>query len=85
MMERRYKNDNKVYIKVAATFSPDGLLRPIAFWWEDSRRYIIDRIIDICRAASRKAGGTGIRFTCIVHGKEVCLFFEEDRWFIERS
>ncbi len=85
MMERRYENDYKVYVKVAATFSPDGQLQPIAFWWEDNRRYIIDRITDVCRAASLKAGGTGIRYTCVVRGRETNLFFEEDRWFIERK
>lgn len=84
MMERRYENDYKVYVKVAATFSPAGQLRPIAFWWEDNRRYIIDDITDICRAASLKAGGTGIRYTCMVRGRKIYLFFEEDRWFIER-
>ena len=85
MIERRYENDKKVYVKVAAIFSPDGKLQPIAFWWEDQRRYSIDHIIDVCRAASLKAGGTGIRYTCMVHGKETNLFFEEDRWFIERK
>lgn len=84
MIERRYQNDKKVYVKVAATFSPDGKLQPIAFWWEDRRRYTIDGVMDVCRAASLKAGGTGIRYTCMVHNKEMYLFFEKDRWFIER-
>lgn len=78
-------NDKKVYVKVAALFSSDGKLQPVAFWWEDSKRYNIDRIIDVCRAASLKAGGAGIRYTCMVHGHEINLFFEEDRWFIERK
>lgn len=85
MIERRYENDKKVYVKVAATFSPDGKLQPVAFWWEDNKRYNVDRIIDVCRAASLKAGGAGIRYTCLVLGREVNLFFEEDRWFFERK
>jgi hypothetical protein len=84
VIERRYENDKKVYVKVAATFSPDGKLQPVAFWWEDQRRYTIDRIVGVCRVASLKAGGTGVRYTCMVHGHETNLFFEEDRWFIER-
>lgn len=84
MMERRYENDYKVYVKVAATFSPDGQIQPIAFWWEDNRKYIIDRVTDVCRAASLKAGGIGTRYSCTVQGRETYLFFEEDRWFIER-
>lgn len=84
MIERRYENDKKVYVKVAALFHPNGKLQPVAFWWEDERRYSIDRITDVCCAASLKAGGVGIRYTCMVMGREVFLFFEEDRWFIER-
>lgn len=84
MIERRYENDNKVYVKVAAVFYPNGRLEPIAFWWENARRYSIDRILDVCRAASLKAGGTGMRYTCMVRGHQTYLFFEEDRWFMER-
>jgi hypothetical protein len=45
MIERRYENENKVYVKVAAIFSPTGQLQPIAFWWEDDHRYSIDKVI----------------------------------------
>ena len=85
MKETRYQNDNKVYIKVEAQFSPDGRLIPVAFWWENGRRYCIDRVTDVCRAASLKAGGTGMRYNCTVLGRQVYLFFEEDRWFMERK
>ncbi len=85
MKERRYENENKVYVKVAAVFYPDGRLEPIAFWWENARRYRIDRVLDVCRAASLKAGGTGIRYTCMVHGHQTYLFYEKDRWFMERK
>lgn len=80
----RYCNPNKVYIDVTVDFSREGVLRPRAFVWEDGRRFEIDKVIDIRRAASLKAGGTGIRYTCKVYNKEVYLFFEEDRWFMER-
>lgn len=84
MREQRYENEHKVYIRVEAVFHPDGRLLPVALWWENGRRYTIDRVIDICRAASLKAGGSGIRYTCMVHGRKTCLFYEEDRWFMER-
>lgn len=84
MIERRYENENKVYVKVEVLFYPDGRLEPVAFWWENARRYSIDRVLDVCRAASLKAGGVGIRYTCVVRGHQTFLFFEEDRWFMER-
>ena len=85
MEERHYKNPNKVYISVRAVFYPDGGFKPTSLIWEDGREYEIDRVTDIRRAASLKAGGMGIRYTCRVAGKEVYLFLEEDRWFMERK
>ena len=36
------------------------------------------------KAASLKAGGAGIRYTCIVDGKESHLFYEDNNmWFME--
>jgi hypothetical protein len=32
---------------------------------------------------SLKAGGAGMRFTCIIKNKTVYLFYEEPRWFME--
>lgn len=61
MREKRHENEHKVYIKVEAVFHPDGRLLPVALWWENGRRYTIDHVTDICRAASLKAGGSGIR------------------------
>lgn len=36
------------------------------------------------RCASRKAGGVGMRYTVIVNGKESHLYYEFDKWFMER-
>ncbi|MBS3885475.1 MAG: hypothetical protein KGZ41_01265 [Dethiobacter sp.] len=84
MREEKYQNHNKVYVKVEALFHPDGRLTPVALWWENGCRYTIDRVVDICRAASLKAGGIGMRYTCTVQGRQIYLFYEEDRWFMER-
>ena len=74
----------KVYVQVTAVFYPDGRLLPVSFIWEDGQTYAIDRVLGVIRAASLKAGGTGMRYTCMVRGRETCLFLEEDRWFMER-
>lgn len=74
----------KVYVNVTAEFDTEGKIKPKEFTWEDGNKYEIDRILDICRAASLKAGGQGIRYTCRVLGKQTYLFLEnENRWFIE--
>ena len=61
---------NKVYVDVVAEFRKDGQLVPIFFTWEDGRKYSIDRILKIERCASRKAGGVGMMYTCMIQGQE---------------
>lgn len=74
----------KVYVKVLALFDLDGKIMPVSFTWDDGKQYEIDRVHDVQRAASLKAGGQGIRYTCMVRGKEVYLFREFDnKWFME--
>lgn len=84
MNERGYDNPNKIYVSVKAVFYPDGGCQPTSLIWEDGREYEIKKVTDIRRAASLKAGGTGTRYTCKVGNREVYLFLEEDRWFMER-
>ena len=45
---------------------------------EDGRKYEIKRVKDKCRAASTRAGGVGERYTCVVDGKEIFLFYEDN-------
>ncbi|MCX7614396.1 MAG: hypothetical protein N2Z65_01410 [Clostridiales bacterium] len=80
-----YVNPYKVYVSVTAEYSPEGTILPFSFVWENGHRYFIDKILDVRPAASLKAGGAGLRYTCIVQGKQTYLFFEDDRWFMERK
>ena len=41
--------------------------------------------MDVRRAASLKAGGTGLRYRCLIGGRERNLFYEDPRWFVERQ
>lgn len=74
----------KVYVAVEADFLPDGRILPKSVTWEDGKKYAIDRIQDIRRAASLKAGGAGIRYTVRIGRATTCLYLEENRWFVER-
>ena len=74
----------KVYVDVIARYRKTGKIIPLIVYWEDDRAYRIDEIIDATRAASLKAGGTGIRYTVRIGGTVTFLFLEEDKWFVER-
>ena len=54
---------SKVYVEVVARFDKDGVMMPMAFVWEDGRKYEIDKVKSKERCASRKAGGTGFMDT----------------------
>ncbi len=73
----------KVFVKVNLDVEPDGKMTPRSVTWEDGRVFEVDRVTDARRAASMKAGGTGMRFTCMIRSKQVYLFYEEPRWFME--
>jgi hypothetical protein len=79
-------NPAKVYVDVLAEFTREGVMMPCRITWEDGRKYTIDRIKKCERRASRRAGGMGLMYTCMVGGHEVNLFYEENmRWFVTRK
>ena len=74
---------SKKFIDVDVNFNECGEVKPLRIKWEDGRVFEIDRVIDIRRASSRKSGGIGTRFTCMIRNKQVYLFQDENLWFIE--
>ena len=73
----------KVFVEVIVKYTKMAKV-PLSITWEDGRKYIIDKVIDMRRAASLKAGGCGIRYRCRIYGKETYLWLEDDgRWFVE--
>ncbi|HBT64554.1 MAG TPA: hypothetical protein DEB10_07850 [Ruminococcaceae bacterium] len=75
----------KKFIDVTAHFDTEGKIIPVMFWWEDGKSYQIDRVLDIRRSASLKAGGIGIRYTCRILGKNRYLYYDDytSKWFVE--
>jgi len=74
----------KTFVEITAMHCVDGSVRPLTLKWQDGRVFEIDRLIDVRKAASLNAGGLGIRYTCKIMGKQIYLFDEEGRWFIEK-
>jgi hypothetical protein len=73
----------KVYVPVTVKYDRDGFIRPLTITWEDGSVYEVAQVKDVRRAASLKAGGAGMRYTCVIGNKETYLFLEENRWFVE--
>lgn len=73
----------KQFVSVEAKFDTDGNLLPLIIFWEDGRKFEIDKITDVRFAPSLKSGGVGIRYTCIIRNQQRYLFLDQNRWFIE--
>ena len=70
-------------VAVNVTIGVDGQVHPRRFFWKDGCWYKIDRVARAERAASKKVGGCGIRYTIIVEGRPRFLFDEDGKWFME--
>lgn len=73
----------RIYVEVAAVFTPEGRVMPRQIRWEDGTLFAVDRVVDIRKAAATKAGGCGLRYTVRIRGKQTYLFLDGDRWFVE--
>lgn len=73
----------KIYVDVTAEFTSEGLILPKEIKWKDGIKFEIDKVTDIRPCASLKAGGAGIRYTCLIKGRPAYIFMEENRWFVE--
>ena len=78
-MEQEHKN----YVVVKAQFDPLGNILPLSLTWRNGIEYEVDRVLDVRKAASLKAGGIGTRYIVRIRNKERLLWLEENRWFVE--
>jgi hypothetical protein len=77
--------NSKVFVEVTARHDIHGNVRPLTIKWEDGRIFEVDRLLDVRQAPALKAGGVGVRYTCRIRNKQVYLFDDEGKWFVERK
>ena len=75
----------KVPVEVLAKHGLAGGVTPLVIKLEDGRKFPVDRVLDVRPAASLKAGGAGIRYTCRISGRERYLFLDDGCWFVENA
>ena len=61
------------------------MIIPLSLVWSDGRVFEIDKVLDMRTAGSIESGGVGIRYICKIMGKEVHIFDEEGKWFMEKQ
>lgn len=74
----------RIELNIIVQHLPNGQAIPKTIIWEDGRKFPIDKVLDIRKAAATKCGGIGIRYICKICGKEVAIFDEDGVWFLEK-
>lgn len=84
-MYEEVSDREKRYVDVVSLTTADGVVTPLTIVWSDGRRYHIDRVTDHRQAHSLKTGGTGMRYTILVGGRQTHLWYDDYRraWFVE--
>ncbi len=77
------ENIQKRYVDVLVLFRDSGQMEPKIIYWDEDKKFYIDKILDIRPCASRKAGGQGDRYLCLINGREHAIYFEDPAWFVE--
>jgi len=76
-------------LPVSKSLSAQYHVVPIRIFAKNIGKISIDRISDIRRQASLKAGGLGNRYTCLITvsdcQREIYLYKDEDEWFVEEE
>lgn len=75
----------KEYVEVVVKFLIDGTKVPLSIKWINNEIFKIDKVVEVKNRASLKVGGFGERYLIRINGKETYLFFEFDKWFVERK
>ena len=71
----------KRYVDVVVLVDKHAEMTPL-FLIFDTKKYAIDRVLQIKRASS-VLGGSGVLYRCRIQNQERNLFLERNRWFIE--
>lgn len=71
------------YVGVIAEFTSDGQMLPREVIWDDGRKFGIDKILSAKRSAELGTGGVGLRYDCLISGKQKRVFYDEQKWFVE--
>lgn len=71
----------KKFVPVLVHFDEEGKMRPVMIEFDEGRRYEVQRVLEVRRAAAA-VGGVGDRYTIRVNGRDSYLWFEKGRWFV---
>ena len=75
----------KQFVEVVANFSTEGAVTPISIVWEDGRTFEITNVTEVLPRKYSKCGGIGVRYSCQIGIARSYLYFDGDKWFVEKK
>ena len=83
------KDYNLSRIPASSALTAKHRVMPLKVLTHDGDKIIIDRVTDVRRQASTKAGGLGERYTCLAtlgeQQREIYVYKDEDDWYMEEE
>ncbi|MDO4198198.1 MAG: hypothetical protein Q4D13_04320 [Erysipelotrichaceae bacterium] len=74
------------YIDVICLNDKRGVVKPLYIIWDENRKIPIVKIKEVCLRSNTRAGGTGVRYTCLFSNERIRhLYFDEGKWFVEQD
>lgn len=84
----------RIDVDVILKWDTSGELIPQSIIWKDGAEFTVDKVLSVCKSASLKAGGMGLRYTVRltnedynVYGKTTLLYLDQGKepetWFVE--
>ena len=73
----------RAYVRVLLDVDEAGRDHPMRIFWGDGRSFDVDRLLEVNRAPASMTGGQGLRYTCRVRGRQIFLYEDGGRWFVE--
>lgn len=78
-------SSRRKYVSMDVLHTEEGKIIPTRLHWDNGKTYEIDKVIDVRPGFSLKAGAAGMRYTCMILGKERYLYLADGRWFVEAN
>jgi hypothetical protein len=73
----------KVCVEAITRVRRDGIVVPLVVIW-DGVEYKIDKVLDACRACELKSNENGYRYLCMIGGRRMYLWLQDDKWLVEK-
>ena len=72
------------YVDVICLNDKGGNIKPLFLIWDEKKRIPIKKVTEICPRASLKAGGSGLRYTCVFEPNRIRhLYYDRSKWYVE--